>query len=148
MKLRGLVVGVFCLALMGADDKKDDAAIKAAKAKLIGTWAAQSDECEEHKAPAEGLKKTKLVITEDRATLHEDVMQKIASYAIDPTKKPAHLDLTPLEGPAKGKHVKAIYSLEGDTLKLAITLDGPDRPTDFVARKGLPVRVMVFKKAQ
>ncbi len=147
MKLRVLLFLAVGL-LVAADDKKDDPAIKAEKEKLKGTWMAQSDECNGDKAPEEMLKKTKLTITDDKAILNEDVRDRVATYTIDPSKKPAVLDLTPTEGREKGKVIKAIYTLDGDTLKIAVAVGGPDRPTEFEAKRGLPVRLWVFKRGK
>src|SRR5262249_49394566 len=110
MKLRGLIVLVVAV-LLGADEKKDGAAIKAEIEKLKGSWTAESDECDGQKAPDDAVKKTTLTITEDKAVLHEGPTDRPANYVIDPSQTPHTLDLTPAEGQDKGKLVKAIYSL-------------------------------------
>lgn len=65
-----------------------------------------------------------------------------AEYILDPTKTPAHIDITP----GKGKAVQGIYqskkTADGTELTIAFTRDGGDRPKDF---KGDDPDVMLLK---
>jgi len=56
-----------------------------------------------------------------------------ATYKVDPTKTPAHIDITPTRG--KDAQVKGIYELkttpDAAVLTLAFTREGGERPADF-----------------
>jgi uncharacterized protein (TIGR03067 family) len=57
--------------------------------------------------------------------------EEAAQFKLDPTKKPAHIDITP----KNDKVVLGIYQTkatkDGLELTVAFTKDGGDRPTDF-----------------
>jgi uncharacterized protein (TIGR03067 family) len=59
------------------------------------------------------------------------------TYKADPSRKPAHLDETELCGQWKGKTWKCIYQVEGDTLRIAVTSKGDERPKNFDDKKDL-----------
>jgi uncharacterized protein (TIGR03067 family) len=68
-----------------------------------------------------------------------------SSYTTDPAKTPATMDITPLNGPNKGKTSLAIYVIEGDHLKICrTTLPGTERPREFVSKRG--TLLQVFQK--
>jgi uncharacterized protein (TIGR03067 family) len=69
---------------------------------------------------------------------------KRARIAVDPAKKPAHIDISPADGPEKGKTFPGIYKLEKGELTLAFT-ETADRPTEFKGDAG--VILIRFKKA-
>jgi RNA polymerase sigma factor (sigma-70 family) len=54
-------------------------------------------------------------------------------YSINPSKSPKEMDIVPTEGPEgeKGMKFRAIYELKGDSLKIAFTGPGMDRPRAF-----------------
>lgn len=64
-------------------------------------------------------------------------------YVIDPTTKPANLDLDIRDGKANNK---CIYQLEGDTLRLCIAHFGEMRPTTFTVGKGISLVILKRKK--
>jgi uncharacterized protein (TIGR03067 family) len=59
------------------------------------------------------------------------------TYKADPSRKPAHLDETEERGQSKGKTWKCIYEAEGDTLRIALTSRGDERPRNFDDKKDL-----------
>ena len=48
--------------------------------------------------------------------------------------------------PDRGRLLKAIYQLDGDTLKVAHGEAGAPRPKDFTAKEGSGVTVVVLKR--
>ncbi|MBX9624593.1 MAG: TIGR03067 domain-containing protein [Gemmataceae bacterium] len=51
---------------------------------------------------------------------------------VDPSKKPAHIDISPTDGPEKGKTFPGVYKLDKGELVIAFAeRPGADRPKDF-----------------
>jgi uncharacterized protein (TIGR03067 family) len=145
MKLTVLAVlftGVCCAA-----DAKDDA-IKKEMDRLQGTWTLVSIEEDGKKQPFPEGGKMQVLFTKDKMTAGTSAGDKLdASYTIDPTKKPAHLDITPSDGPGKGKVVPHIYVIEKDELKLCQATEGSqERPKEFATKKGDKAILLIFKR--
>jgi uncharacterized protein (TIGR03067 family) len=58
------------------------------------------------------------------------------SLRVDPTKSPAALDLSPENGPDKGRTLLCIYSTNGDTLRYCFPGSGGFRPNELTAERG------------
>jgi uncharacterized protein (TIGR03067 family) len=118
-----LVVGL----LVAADDKKDDV-----KDKLKGTWTVVAMEEGGKKAPEEQFKGMTLTFEGDKVTFKHGNDTKMGTFKVDAGEKPGHLDITPSDGPEKGKTMKMIFMLDGDTLTIggAKKDEGP-RPKSF-----------------
>jgi uncharacterized protein (TIGR03067 family) len=72
-----------------------------------------------------------------------------ASYmAVDPSKNPAHLDVTYESGLVERITSKAIYKFEEDTLTICIASPGKDRPAEFKSEPGSGARLYVLKRAK
>jgi uncharacterized protein (TIGR03067 family) len=64
---------------------------------------------------------------------------------LDPSKGPAHLDLTDRTGAHAGVTRRCIYRLDGETLQIASRTGDPDiRPTSFEG----PVTIYTLKRAK
>jgi uncharacterized protein (TIGR03067 family) len=143
MKL--LVPGILIVGLLSAADTKEDAVKKELK-KLKGSWSATALEFAGQKAPADEAKKNKIMFDGDKVTFIEGDEKKQGTFKIDPTKKPATIDLIGTEGKEKGKTTKGIYALEGDSLKIAIGFKRDERPTEFATSKDVLVILFVLKR--
>jgi uncharacterized protein (TIGR03067 family) len=114
----------------GADD---DA--KKEYERFTGTWKFASVEVEGKKLPPEAVKGT-LVIKGDKWSMKEGEAAHAGTYKVDLSKKPKQIDITFTEGPDKGKMMKGIYTLEGDTYTICLAMEGKDRPTEFASKPG------------
>ena len=129
-----LTVGlVLFVSQARADDKED-------KEKLQGEWSLASVELngKSQKIPGAMYKFEGNKVYASRTGVEEAE----GSFDIDSSKKPKTLDMT-----GKGQLLKAIYELDGDTLKICMP-GGSDlpRPTEFKSAE--KVMVMTLKRVK
>jgi uncharacterized protein (TIGR03067 family) len=127
-----------------------------AQEKLQGRWILVGGEEKGESFGEEDAKKEGLVllIKEDSLTMLEHGRNKEGTLKIslDPSKKPAAIDLTYTEGKHKGKTNHAIYSVEKDSLKICVSRkllpnEPAERPMEFktkVAKEDSDLRGMVL----
>jgi uncharacterized protein (TIGR03067 family) len=129
---------------------KGDKGAAAERKRLEGTWEAVSYERDGKKTPADDLKKVRLVIGADgKFTLQNDGKTFLAgTAAADPASKPNTIDLAFTEGPAEGKTALGIYKIDEDTLTLCRAEPGKDRPTEFTAKEGSKLALMVYRRVK
>jgi len=144
MKLRVLLV--LLVGGIAGPDAKDDA-VKKELEKLKGAYTMVSGEEDGKALPADFVKGSKFEFTADKMTITTGKDKVVAALKIDPSGKVKQFDLMPEAGPDKGKTIKGIYVLDGDTLKLSAASDASKgRPTDFTTKKGSGNVLMVLKK--
>jgi uncharacterized protein (TIGR03067 family) len=135
-----LTMIVFCTACALARDAKDE------EKKLDGAWAPVSGEQGGEKFPDEVLKMIKVVFKDGGWTVTVGDATDKGIVSVDPSKKPKTMDIVCTEGRNKDKRFPAIYELTDDTLKVAYSLDGKERPKDFKSREGTMDLVMTYKR--
>lgn len=140
-----LIVAVFCFA---PGCSRPDQAAKLAAA-LQGEWGVTTLERAGKSASAAVLADATVRVDGDQFTLSEPkgakkkvgqgVMQEFNTEAyriqLDPAKADKEIDLAYAEGDRAGQVRRAIYSLEGDTLKICIAPANEARPSQFEAGK-------------
>jgi uncharacterized protein (TIGR03067 family) len=108
-------------------------AAKKDMAQLEGEWTMVSAEANGQTVPEDVVKTGKRVVkgNETTVTLGDRVLMK-AKFIVDPSKKPKQIDYTVTsEGANKGKVVKGIYEIDGDTVKFCFSGPDKDRPKEF-----------------
>ena len=120
------------LSLAAGDGNKK--ALDMEYAKLEGTWHVLSLEVDGMKIPKETIKESKLIIKGKEFTMKEKVATYKGTFSIDPSKKPKTIDVKFREGPEKGNTSLGIYELDGDDLKLCLSVTTKERPTEFTAK--------------
>jgi uncharacterized protein (TIGR03067 family) len=120
-----------------ADEEKED--LK----QLQGCWTVVKAEQAGVAIPPDPSIRHAFTFTADEATHEDGGGRKVTGYKLDPAKKPAHIDLTPKDGPDKGKTFKGIYELKGDMLRLCFAPPDEDRPAAFSSKKD--ERFMLFE---
>lgn len=138
MKARALPFAVIT-CLVASTMARGDAASDAMKA-LQGTWHLTSCEKEGKKLPADQIKNVKIVLTDGKYQFAEgkgaDDDTK-GTFKIDASKKPLTIEATPDDGSAKGKSIKGIYELKGDTFTVCFSKPGSAKaPTEFKSKAG------------
>ena len=75
-------------------------------------------------------------VAEASLTIQRGPLSYPMRYTLDASKSPAHIDMVYTDGPDKGRTVKGVYELKGDTLKLCVSRPDGDRPAALSSRKG------------
>ena len=126
-------------------DVPKDTEVKKDLEKLQGKWTVASIDENGKSAPAEEVAKYEITIKNDLFTIKvKDEATKQLRFKLDPSQKPAVIDLTPND--KKEKNVLGIYKIDGDTLTICATDENKERPTEFSATKG--VALLVLKRAK
>ena len=143
---RALALFACCLftsASLGG--KPDDAAEKVLKT-LVGKWKVEKAELGGKDAMA-FAKDVKLELLAGGKYKLDLLGQKDeGTFTVDPAKKPAEMDIKGVEGPNKGKTIKTIYKIDGDTVTICYALGGGDRPTKFETKEGTMQFLVVYKR--
>jgi RNA polymerase sigma factor (sigma-70 family) len=132
-------------ALFG--DADNLAKTEAASESLDGTWSAVGIEEDGEKAPAEVVKKFRMVIKGHEMTINPDTENRRASFKLYPGKTLNAIVMTPADGPAKGKPVVGIYSLEKGRLTLCMDRrNGTAKPTEFATSPGSGLALLILTR--
>jgi uncharacterized protein (TIGR03067 family) len=133
--------------VIGAGAPQDD--VKQEKEKLQGTWKAVT--VEERGQSKDDNEDHRLVFAGDEFSIKEGDRTIIkGKFKLDPSKKPKEIDMEITEArkeEQKGKTGLAIYTLEGDELKLCVCEPGePDRPKEFAGQAGTKHTLVTLKR--
>lgn len=138
-------LAVACAVVFGVSAPADDAAKDLEK--LQGTWTA-TEITVNGKTHTEGTLrftfKKDQVIAEGDDEVKRDYAK--VSIKLDPSTKPACIDIHVMAGEQKGAKMEGIYELKGDDLKICVKLLGNDRPTEFKAPDGSNTAVLILKR--
>ena len=114
--------------------------------KLEGTWNLVSSEQDGMKSDPRYVKNGKMIIKGNKMTVYGGkVVSSVATFSVDPAKKPKTIDATQTYGGPKGLKVPGIYELEDNILKMCF--GDKQRPKDFSAKKGSGRSSDVWKRA-
>jgi RNA polymerase sigma factor (sigma-70 family) len=133
----------------GADNAKDD------KGAIQGTWQVTAVEMGGKDVSGtdefKDLATAKWTFAADKITFKSGKPDMSVNYKIDPSKKPKELDVTPTDGPEneRNKQMPAVYSLEGDVLKICVgSPDAPARPKEVASKEGEKNLLITFKRVE
>jgi uncharacterized protein (TIGR03067 family) len=115
---------------------------------LAGTWRAATYALDGKEAAAADLKDIRLVFDADGKFKAQNAGQTFlaGSVQIDPDKKPRTMDITYTEGDLKGQTSRAIYELDGDTLRICRAAPGKARPVEFASKPGSGLTLMTYTR--
>jgi uncharacterized protein (TIGR03067 family) len=133
------------IGLLIAADKKDEG--KKAADKIEGAWSFVSV-TENGKPTQLPPAEARLIFTKDKVILKiGDTEKEMWAYTVNPSKKPAEIDVTFSSGPDKGYQGKGIYLIDGHTLKICHgQKPGDARPKEFSSKEGSKLVLAVLKR--
>ncbi len=133
------------LALLVTAEGNDD---KAELKKFAGTWQLVSELIDGKEQPADYVKRIRWIIDDKGHWKVEDDGKMIftGDMKVYPDRNPKAVDSTLTnEGDHKGKIVRAIYELDGDSLKQCWVVES-ERPRAFDPKPGPGVNYSVYKR--
>jgi uncharacterized protein (TIGR03067 family) len=146
--MAGVLVVAYALSVRGGDLDPISVQwpVKTEKTgKLEGRWIVVSGTID---GDEQDLRGAKVNIAKGMFTVTEQSgeVQK-ATYKVDASKKPSHIDMTPTEGRQKDEVFKGIYLFEGNRLTLCLASPGNDRPTEASSKDGSGQILLVLDPA-
>jgi uncharacterized protein (TIGR03067 family) len=139
------------LVIWKRDSPAEDArrkAIAAERKAFEGTWVGVLNVRDGKSVAEDQARRVRLTLIDDRYTLERTDTTDRGTSRIDPTASPKTMDIAIIDGALKGRTLKGIYTLEGDTYKICFALDGKDRPTEFVSEPGSGNIFWVFQRSK
>jgi uncharacterized protein (TIGR03067 family) len=149
MRTFALALLFLTAAAVTAADKTADKATRFDCDHLQGTWKVKSVHGIQSDQVKKEFQQMRLTFEGDRVTARWGDESAEATYTLDATANPRTVDFTVTKGPenVQGRLFRAIYLLEGKTLRIAWRKAGEERPKEFV-REGQPdVREIFLEKA-
>jgi uncharacterized protein (TIGR03067 family) len=124
--------------------------------KLDGAWDVVELVAYGKKVDFNIIKGTKFVFTKDKLDIVppsdkiEEFAKRSFTFKLDPAKQPAQVELTTLDGPAKGLVSPGIYEVKGDTLRWCQSdaTEKPERPKEFASPEKSPIYLFTLKRAK
>lgn len=113
-----------------------------------GAWAVESITKSGAAVPDDQAQRLILVVKDNTRVIKDgDELKSKATFTVDSSKNPKHMDITVSDGPLAGKTYRGIYELKEDTLTICLALEGDKRPDDLTAKEGSGRLLQVFKKS-
>jgi uncharacterized protein (TIGR03067 family) len=117
-------------------------------ARFEGNWDLVAIEADGTKVPDEVVKGSKLTFKGNTFTFQGGEVSRNGTFKIDPSRKPAAIDITVALGEGGGNGVQpAIYSFrDADTLLICGSQPGKDRPTEFDTKGKMQTTLMTLRR--
>jgi uncharacterized protein (TIGR03067 family) len=134
--------------LIGADDAKKSDQSKKDLDQMQGTWHAVAMETKGVRSGADEIKKLKLIVKKDEFSVKMNGEDHVsAKLVIRADKKPKEVDLVQETGPV----YKGIYEIDGDKLKICVTLSSDadsERPKEFKTEEDSPTTLFTWERTK
>lgn len=143
--LLAIVFGICLVSLPGncptSQKDKDDIAVR-----LTGVWVVTAETVNGSVSTSEEIKGLSVVVKENNIIFRGTAVQGEATWSVDTSKRPCHIDFTFTNEPLKGEKRSGIVKLDGDTLTLCIDTTGKSRPERFESPAGSKFLLHVHRR--
>jgi uncharacterized protein (TIGR03067 family) len=112
-----------------------------------GTWKPVSVELGGEPLPEEVLDTMMLMLEGNSYFMKAGEQLDRGTIAFDEAVTPLRMDITGTKGPNAGKHIPAIWRLEGDLLTICYGLEGESRPASFTTGKNPKLFLVKYRRA-
>lgn len=138
MRMALLVWATVLTATSGSDDEL---------ARHQGTWRVRSFVRDGMATPEEIATSIVRIVEKDHVVWKREGKSFAGTTVkLDPSTRPASIDVIPDGGPNRDKASFGIYKLEGEILTICMADQGAARPKEFKAEKGSRHTLMVFDR--
>jgi len=146
MTVKPHVLAALAVGLLIAADGGQDQAARDRKV-LEGAWTLTSVVRNDNPLPADKLQDARIIFQGD-VYIQKQGEKTIAkgTFRLDPSKKPATIDLTRSDGKEEEKTF-GIYELADGVLRICGAPPGQERPTEFAAKDGSNHTLITFQRA-
>jgi uncharacterized protein (TIGR03067 family) len=115
---------------------------------MDGTWKPVSAELAGEQWAQRVLDSMKLVLKDEKYTVHVGDQNDEGTVTRDPSKSPKTMDIKGTKGPNNGKTFLVIYELKGDDLRVCYDLSGKSRPTEFATKPDTLLFLVTYRRAK
>src|SRR5262245_10764766 len=134
---------VLAAALVAAGAPGGEGEAKKELEKLQGTWKVLKAVKSGDPEPADEVQKMRVVISGEKFTIQAGEKKEEAGIKLDPSKKPAAIDLRAVGDPVP---VQGIHKLEKGQLTICFTRDGKPRPKEFSSSQKAGTSLLVLER--
>jgi uncharacterized protein (TIGR03067 family) len=113
---------------------------------IRGTWIPVEAILEGKKLPDEGLEGMVLTIERGSYSLRAQGNVERGTIELHSALYPRGMDLTGIDGPNRGRTLRAIYEIAGDWMRICYAIDGPARPAKFEATEGERAFLVTYRR--
>lgn len=116
---------------------------------LVGSWKAVSLQKNGEDISLEAAEDTRLVFKADGYAIRKgNESLEDGTYRLGGQGDERELDTMPTNGPDRGKTIRGIYQLEGDTLRMCLAPPGAPRPATLASKGGSNHLLFVYKRVR
>ena len=132
--------------LFSAVQKDKEKDLKDIKRQLEGVWIVTAEMFNGSEAARDELKGLSVFVKGNTITFRGSTVRGEATWTVDTSKNPCHIDITFTSEPLKGEKKLGILKLDGDAMTLCVDASGKGRPDRFESPAGSEYMLHVHRR--
>ena len=112
-----------------------------------GTWKPVSVELGREPLPERVMETMELMLEGNSYFMRAGGQLDRGTVAFDEVTRPFRMDITGTSGPNKGRHIPAIWRIDGDLLTICYGLEGESRPASFATGGNPKIFLVKYRRA-